>query len=288
MTLFPRFTGAAVGLAVLTTGSARAEEGAAEERVTVMPTYKVTAGLVSDMIPCRQVLELSREVAARFKSFEVSVLTAAPAGSSTKPLRCFIRDADGHVRRELTNESQVFPIEATWGDGFLSTNYGEGAAGYYLMLKPRFPAEQITVGDLETLLDEYTDFARRRLDVAISRYGTRNLRTGDLYWRVMPTEVVCVATSPEVARALASRCGAVLEGSSVRIAAEVIEDLKKRNGAGWVVTKRSEMTCVAPWTRVLGLPHVKDSAALYEIGWMEYRSDVMAKPQREVIAVAMW
>jgi hypothetical protein len=241
------------------------------------------------MIPCQQVAELSRDTAARFKSFEMGVLTAAKTTpEEPKPLRCFVRDKDGRVLRELTNEKLEIPVDEQWSDGFLSTNFGEGGASYYFLLKPRFSGEAVTASQLRSLLKDYEDFARRRLDYVIARYGARGARTGDLFWRIMPTEIVCMTPSAEIARAMAERCGATQQGNAVRISAVTLDTLKERQGADWVVANKSDLTCVAPWTSFLGLPRVKDGAALYQIGWVEYRSDPTAKPRREAIAVAMW
>lgn len=263
----------------------------AEEEVVQMPKFEVTADVIATMIPCAQVAEICQEAAAYKDTFDLSVLTVIKAPASTFPrkVRCFIRDKDGRVQREITNDSLLFPVDTSWREGFLSSNQPVEYSHYYLLLKPRFKSAEVTLGEASTLLRQFTDFSEKRLMNAIRHYGGGRIQpTLEMRLTTIPDEIVLFATSPEAANTIAARVGVRPVGHAVRLTREQLAMMVAEKGAGFVVGNAlAEIACISPWGRLIRLPPVRDGAAMFAIGWVEYKRTPQDRTRRDFVAVGM-
>lgn len=233
--------------------------------IHVLPKYKVNADLLAQMIPCDQVQDLRNEARPYSRSFDFSVVTVikAPNSKATQRVRCYLRDATGGSLKEITNDSLRIPVDDKWPAGFLSSNQPAGYSAFYFMLKPRLAPGAVKLGDADRLLRDYIAFSERRLNDAIDHYGAAGSWCIDL-----------LGTPPD--------------GLAVRVSQEKLAALVAQHGANFAVANfGTDIDCVTPWRSTAGRPPIEDHAALFQIGWVQYRRQPTDEPQADFVAVAM-
>ncbi len=256
-----------------------------------LPKYDVTADVMAAMIPCDQVRDIGDDAKARCHSFDLSTITLvkAPASRFPKPVRCFVRAADGHVIQEITKEGFMYPADSHWPAGFLSSNQPAEYSAFYFMLRPHLSSSRITLGDVDQLLTEYTAFSEKRLSAAIRHYGAMGGAFFELSWAMVPDEIAFIATSPAAAAAIGQRLGVAAHQKIVRVSIEKWAELKAQRGVAFPVADgATEIDCITPWRSTTGLPLVLDHAALLRIGWVQYQKQPTETPRRDIIVVGMY
>lgn len=258
--------------------------------IHVLPKYKVNADLLAQMIPCDQVQDIRNEARPYSRSFDFSVVTVikAPNSKATQRVRCYLRDATGVSLKEITNDSLRIPVDDKWPAGFLSSNQPAGYSAFYFMLKPRLAPGAVKLGDADRLLRDYIAFSERRLNDAIDHYGAAGSWCIDLRWMTVPDEIAFVATSPGAAEKIGHLLGTPPDGLAVRVSQEKLAALVAQHGANFAVANfGTDIDCVTPWRSTAGRPPIEDHAALFQVGWVQYRRQPTDEPQADFVAVAM-
>jgi hypothetical protein len=254
-----------------------------------LPEYSVSADIIAKMVPRDQVADIARQ-AAQSTTFRFDEITMAKAPSSLfpRPVKCLVRDAKGKVLDDVTNERLTIPVDVTWKTGFLSSNQPAEFSRFYLLLRPKLDPAGVSIGFCEQLLDEYATFSQRRLDAANRYYSAGHALAADLVWYTVPDQIALAFRSPEACADTAHAVGVKPQGRILRLDRTTIENLLAKHGRAWTLAARRDVDCVTPWAALGPLPEIRDGAALFRVGWIEYTRDALDRGTFDLVAVAMW
>jgi hypothetical protein len=188
--------------------------GARAEDTVVLPRYDVSAAVIAKMMPRQQLADISREAAesSTFRFSEV-VMAKAPYSKFSSAVKCLVRDKDGRIVKDITNDNLTVAIEPTWADGFLSSNQPAEYSVFSVLLRPQFEGRTVTAGYCQRLLLEYVKFSSARIDRAAKHYGAGRLSFGNLVWFTTPDEVLIVFKSSNACEQVARVAGGRVDGA---------------------------------------------------------------------------
>jgi hypothetical protein len=274
----------ALGVSLLTGSQAFSQDAP-----IVLPKYEVSAEVIAHMIPRDQLAQIRRQ-AARFTTFRFDEVTMekAPTSIFPRPIRCLVRDDNGTVIGDLTNPQLTVTIDPTWRDGFLSTNQPSQYTRFYVLLRARLDEPRLSLGFCRELLAEYTRFSEERMEAANRYYAGGRAIGADLVFFTVPDEIAVVFVSRTAAENVGRTLGAKWEDRTVRIGSKLLERSIESRGAGWAVADAAEIECVTPWAALAPLPRMEQHAALFRVGWAEFRKPLPEARDHTLVAVAIW
>jgi hypothetical protein len=263
--------------------------GARAEDTVVLPRYDVSAAVIAKMMPRQQLADISREAAesSTFRFSEV-VMAKAPYSKFSSAVKCLVRDKDGRIVKDITNDNLTVAIEPTWADGFLSSNQPAEYSVFSVLLRPQFEGRTVTAGYCQRLLLEYVKFSSARIDRAAKHYGAGRLSFGNLVWFTTPDEVLIVFKSSNACEQVARVAGGRVDGARLHLGQPELDHLVSAHGRAWALATVDEIDCITPWGSIGPPPEVRDHAALFPVGWVQYQKDGMDHGVCDLIAVSIW
>lgn len=256
-----------------------------------LPDYTVTGSNPLKLVPYDQLLELQAAARRRHRTFVLDSYTVRkyPNAVYPKEVKSLIRDKQGNRVKDLTNAESIYVLSPAFTGLFASSNQPDDQAALYFLFRTRRTPDEMTVGDAEDLLREYGEFIALRLAFVQQHYAAkRKEEFRDLYKVTVPDEIVVVATSDAAAARIAAKWGGTVAGRTIGFSKEQLAAAGEKFGRDARLTDHpGDIDCIAPWRRGETAPMVQDHAALFMIGFAEYRAHFFSQPRFEVVLLAM-
>lgn len=259
--------------------------------VVALPDYTVKGSNPLKLVPYDQLLELQAVARRQYDTFVLDSYTVRkyPNAVYREDVKSLIRDARGNKIKELTNGEGVYTLSPDFAGLFASSNQPDDQAALYFLLQTQRTPDETTLGFAEDLLREYGEFIAARLAFVQQHYAVkRKEEFRELYEVTVPDEIIVVATSDEAAGRIAAKWGGTAAGRTVGFAKEQLADARRKAGRDARLAEHpGDIECIAPWRRSETAPLVQNHAALFMIGFAEYRAHFFAQPRFDVVLPAM-
>lgn len=261
--------------------------GAEPERPVQLPDFHVEGDMPQTRMPRDQMYEMRTTVEERYRTFALDSYTVVKyARSPVKTaIKSLIRDANGKVVADITTERGVYEVTAQYAGLFAASNQPAEQSGLFFLLKIRCDRRDITLGFMEDLFREYSDFSARRLELVRRQYRSKRKDEFKELSHVMTAdEIVIVASDAAAASKIAAKLAVKADGRGIRVPAVQLKEMTARLGRDFRVSDDpAAIDYLSPWRHDEALPAAKEHCALLAIGWAVYRPQFFSHYRYEVI-----